>query len=534
MNLYHACMGFLLKPLENLGLTSIILESGDGAVRDCHPIVAADCGDYPEQMLSTCIKTGECPTCPAPQNKMGNPEAVRKPRELTPILEALESITKGPAAFSQACKNVGIKPIQHPFWQFLPFLNIFRSITPDVLHQLYQGNIKHLVAWIQQACGDAEIDARCRRLPPNHNIRLFLKGISNLSRVTGTEHDQMCRFLLGLIVDIRIPNARAGATRQLVRAVRGLLDFLYLARYPVHTTETLDTMEGALQLYHENRQVFIDLGIHNDFNFPKDHFLNHYRELVKFFGTTDNFNTEYTERLHIDLVKEAFRSTNSKDEYPQMTAWLDRRERMQLHVKFIQRHFLQANTISLPPRIPCLIPSRVIKIANHSSVYGVPLEDIKVHYGAIDFNGALARYLIHCHNPGFSRHQVENAVAGFYIPFHKVSIFHRIKFVSQDPFSIDPSANIVVDSIHCEASQSNKHGTYIPGRFDTAIIKIESGGPTRAGVKCMPQKCSNPLFVLILGSRLLCRAGTLCLCPALCCTKAVVPRTRTSCSPCVC
>jgi hypothetical protein len=170
MNLYHACMGFLLKPLESLGLTGILLESGDGAVRDCHPIVSADCGDYPEQTLSTCTKTGECPTCPAPRNEMGNPEAVRKPRELTPILEALESITEGPAAFSQACKNVGIKPIQRPFWQFLPFLNIFRSITPNVLHQLYQGNIKHLVAWIRQACGDAEIDARCRRLPPNHNI----------------------------------------------------------------------------------------------------------------------------------------------------------------------------------------------------------------------------------------------------------------------------------------------------------------------------------------------------------------------------
>jgi len=69
-------MGFLLKPLESLGLTGILLESGDGAVRDCHPIVAADCGDYPEQTLSTCTKTGECPTCPAPRNEMGNPEAV--------------------------------------------------------------------------------------------------------------------------------------------------------------------------------------------------------------------------------------------------------------------------------------------------------------------------------------------------------------------------------------------------------------------------------------------------------------------------
>ena len=342
----------------------------------------------------------------------------------------------------------------------------------------------------------------------------------------------MCRFLLGLIIDIRIANARGGTTGRLVRAVRGLLDFLYLAKYPVHTTETLDAMERALQLYHDNRQVFIDLGIRNDFNFPKDHFLNHYRELIEFFGTTDNFNTEYTECLHIDLVKEAFRSTNSKDEYPQMTAWLDRRERMQLHVKFIQRRFLQANMISPPLRVPCLIPPRELQIAKRPSLYGVSLEDIKVHYGAIDFNGALARYVIHHQNPGFSRHQVENAAAGFYIPFHQVSVFHCIKFLSQDPFSIDPSANIVVDSIHCEASQSNKHGNHIPGRFDTAIMKIESGG-TRAGVKSMPQKSFN-ILLLILGSRPLRRAGTLYLCPAVYCTKVVVSGTRTSGSPCIC
>ncbi|KIL63591.1 hypothetical protein M378DRAFT_12028 [Amanita muscaria Koide BX008] len=43
-------------------------------------------------------------------------------------------------------------------------------------------------------------------MPQNHNIRLFTKGISSLSWVTGQEHDQMCRFLLGLIIDIRLPN----------------------------------------------------------------------------------------------------------------------------------------------------------------------------------------------------------------------------------------------------------------------------------------------------------------------------------------
>ncbi|KAF9533674.1 hypothetical protein CPB83DRAFT_890141 [Crepidotus variabilis] len=468
-NLFHACIGFLLKPLKTLGETGLLMRSGDGAVRDCHPILAAYRGDYPEQTLVTC--TTHCPTCPVPQNELGNPKSVGAACKLELILTALSTITEGPTEFTCSCREAGIKPIQHPFWEHLLFVNIFRSITPDVLHQLYQGykenirNIKHLVNWLKKACGEAKIDARCRRLPPNHNIRLFLKGISHLSCVTGTEHDQICRFILGIIIDIRVPNACRGATACLVRAVRGILDFLYLAKYPVHTMETLNQMEESLKMYHENRQVFINLGIRQDFNFPKYHFSNHYRKLIELFGTTDNFNTEYTERLHINLAKEAFRATNSKDKFPQMTAWLDRREKVMLHDKFILRRFeANSNNVPPPPRIPPLVQPREMKMATSPSVYG-----------------ALSRFVIHSQKPELTKREVEDAAANFQLPFYKVSVFHRIKFVSHDPYSINPSASIVVDSIHCEPARFDRYNNLIPGRFDTAMVNIANGG--RVGVK---------------------------------------------------
>ncbi|KAJ6528697.1 hypothetical protein B0H10DRAFT_2248646 [Mycena sp. CBHHK59/15] len=119
----------------------------------------------------------------------------------------------------------------------LPYANIFRSISSDVLHQLYQGIVKHLISWLKACCGEDEIDARCRRLPPNHNIRLFMSGISNLSRVTGKEHDQISHFLLGIIIDIHLPDNLS--PNRLLAAVRGILDFVYQAQYPMHTSETL-------------------------------------------------------------------------------------------------------------------------------------------------------------------------------------------------------------------------------------------------------------------------------------------------------
>src|SRR6266545_5096774 len=77
------------------------------------------------------------------------------------------------------------KPVIEPFWINLPYSHIFRSIMPDVLHQLYQGVLKHLIGWITTAIGAAEVDARCHRMPPNHNICHFFKGISSLFRISG-------------------------------------------------------------------------------------------------------------------------------------------------------------------------------------------------------------------------------------------------------------------------------------------------------------------------------------------------------------
>lgn len=114
-----------------------------------------------------------------------------------------------PTIFAAACRNAGVKPVYAPFWQHLPFINIYRSITPDILHQLYQGLIKHLVSWLISAFGADEMDARCRRMPPNHNTRIFTKGISTLSRITGQEHRDMCRVLIGIIIDLRLPHGHS-------------------------------------------------------------------------------------------------------------------------------------------------------------------------------------------------------------------------------------------------------------------------------------------------------------------------------------
>ncbi|KAK6969290.1 hypothetical protein R3P38DRAFT_3243615 [Favolaschia claudopus] len=177
-----------------------------------------------------------------------------------------------------------------------------------------------------------------------------MNGISDLNRVTGKEHDQISRFILGIIVDIQLPNN-------------------------LKSSLSLTLLEDALHSFHGNKSIFVDLGVRPDFNLPKLHNSSHTPSCIEYFGTTDNYNTEYTERFHIDLAKD-----------------------------------------------------QGIEAQSHS----IPLQ------------------------------------------FNRVPVYHRLKFVAEDPYTVGGPEDSVIDSIHVQP----RSGKELSGRFDTAIINDGSGGLT--------------------------------------------------------
>ncbi|KAJ3987299.1 hypothetical protein F5890DRAFT_1472384, partial [Lentinula detonsa] len=442
-NLFHACMRNIVRPLEAVGATGLVMASGDGVKRHCHPIFAAYISDYPEQVVVTCCISGNCPRCIIPRQVIGENTDPYPSCQLRLILETLQMANDSASAFIKACRDANVKPVFDPFWAHLPYSNVYTSITPDILHQLYQGVFKHMKNWVIDTYGAHEIDARCRCLPPNHNVRIFTKGISTLQHVSGVEHAQMSSFILGLIAEAPLPGGMSNT--RLVRCLRGLIDFLYLSQYPVHSTHSLNLLSNALHCFHENKAIFIDLGIRSDFRIPKIHFMNHYVDDIQGMGTLDNFNTEYTERLHIDLAKQAYCATNKKDELSQMALWLERKEKVMKHAAHLE--WVKAG--KHPPLRshwvpPGMNPTRTLKMTKHPSVNRVKVTDVIQHYA---------------------------------------------------------------DSIHAQPARKDKHRHSLSGRFDTALVRVsnsESAEPldinrdTRVGqvriVFMLTDKASEHLF----------------------------------------
>lgn len=209
---------------------------------------------------------------------------------------------------------------------------------------------------------------------------------------------------------------------------------------------------------------------------------------------------ESTERLHIDFAKEAYRATNHKDEFSQMTKWLERREKILHHANFVtwrkeqqMKAAQKPTTPSIrwqPPDMACALH---VKMTRHPSrKKAVPLEEIisDLHYGAQFFLPALARFVIQFTSPNLNSQQLEIQAANIQpIYLSAVHVYHRIKFWNPKVYG-----NLTLDSIHVQPTRLSKDGDVLaPARFDTALIRVQNteqipdkDGQCHRGLEGMP------------------------------------------------
>jgi len=143
-SLFHACMADVLGPIISHGKTGVAMMSSNGVWHRCHPIFATFIGNYPEQILVTCTYSGQCPKCTIPPNQLGEYKMFL-PHIQSVMIDIYILANSNIHNFHVECQKADMKPVEHPFWEKLPLTDIFLLVTPDILHQMLQGMVKHLV-----------------------------------------------------------------------------------------------------------------------------------------------------------------------------------------------------------------------------------------------------------------------------------------------------------------------------------------------------------------------------------------------------
>ncbi|KAI1790862.1 hypothetical protein LXA43DRAFT_1095078 [Ganoderma leucocontextum] len=345
--LFHFTMKQLLEPLVEAGTRGVDMVCADGFEHLVFPILACYIADYPEQCLICCNKENRCPTCLVKPTSHGSPveSCYRSSDMLVPLMQ-------NPSANPEQFEEFGVQHIPEPFWLELPHANIFRCITPDLLHQLHKGVFKdHLVKW------------RRSRMP---------KKSTHASCWTGNEFREMEKVFIGILIGLH-------EDPRVLAAARTVLDFIYLAHLPSPTTSTVAELEDTLQHFHQHKQVFIDLDIREHFNIHKLHWMKHYAASIIEFGSCDGVSTEVSERLHIDFAKLGYRASNRKAYLQQMVMWLTRQEKVRWMTGYLQ--WVASETRRAAGLVPSSAP---LATPAHSAP-----EDTRVFKG-VDFEGELA------------------------------------------------------------------------------------------------------------------------------------------------
>ncbi|TCD67036.1 hypothetical protein EIP91_000598 [Steccherinum ochraceum] len=300
-----------------------------------------------------------------------------------------------------------------------------------------------------------------------------MSGISGLTKMSGNEHKDITKQLLGCLV-----NAGPKVPADAIRATRALLDFLYIAQYESHTTESLKFLQEALDEFHKTKNVFLALGarLGDGFKLPKLHALQHYIDSIRLFGTTDNCNTESTERLHIDLAKVLYEQTNHKEYLEQMVALLERNEKMR--ALSIRIQWQQGKTPTPRLRRP---PAKEVPIGIHLAKEPndchMPIANIIDNHGAELFRPALrtfiAAYLKKHIAPGQTATQLQ-------VP-DDVHVWHRVKFGLANLFVVEDK--VTRYTAHCApARKAPRTQKALPGRFDTILVQVDEKSARSAGL----------------------------------------------------
>lgn len=187
----------------------------------------------------------------------------------------------------------------------------------------------------------AELSCSISVVPLFPGLRRFPQG-RGFKQWTGNDSKALMKVFLPAIVGHVPP--------QMVRAIATFIEFCYIVRRSVITTEDLVKLEELLTKFHEEREIFRTEGVRPDgFNLPRQHALNHYRISIRKFGAPNGLCSSITESRHITAIRKPWRRSNRFKALGQMLLTNQRLDKLHAcGVDFQARGMLDGSVWGLP------------------------------------------------------------------------------------------------------------------------------------------------------------------------------------------
>ncbi|KAG2335482.1 hypothetical protein BDR05DRAFT_1031286 [Suillus weaverae] len=240
--------------------------------------------------------------------------------------------------FLREAKKLHLSGVHLPYWRNWRHSNPARFLMPEILHTLHKFFFDHVLKWIKQIMGH-ELDIRFKSHHKCTGVHHFLGGVSHVNQMTGREHRDIQRTIVPMLWGMASPG--------FIRAVRAMIDFIYLTQNPLHTESSIASMNQALKDFHDNKQG----GAKDDFFIPKLELMQSFTCAISHVSSLMQWTADVSERLLITHCKHPFKRTSRQRDFVlQITHILDREET----IRQFDLYTLLSSSLSTPGQDPLI------------------------------------------------------------------------------------------------------------------------------------------------------------------------------------
>ena len=113
----------------------------------------------------------------------------------------------------------------------------------------------------------------------------------------------------------------------MLHVITAFLDFCYLVWHLQIDESVLDQIDDAVNRFHQECHIFIELGIWDNFLLPRQHAIVHYHLMIQLFSAPNGLCSSITESKHIKAVKQPYHHSSQNNplgEMILMNQWNDK------------------------------------------------------------------------------------------------------------------------------------------------------------------------------------------------------------------
>ncbi|KIJ58811.1 hypothetical protein HYDPIDRAFT_33775 [Hydnomerulius pinastri MD-312] len=332
---YHKVLQVIFGSLRHRARSGEAIKCGDDLNRVIYPGIPIESLDGEESCKTTATRAAladhPCPKCLVRHEQLHNIDETFTQRTTQSMMAVYQKAacasTKSEA--ESILQSHGLHGTQNFFWTFRhsdPYL----AASYDALHSDDLGKWgRHL--WVltlqelERLKAKGQLACHMRHVSRWPNLKHF-NDVTTVEYTDGDAHLDILRCILPCIVQLLPVNS------ELVHCIRAYSQYRMMIDLPCLTTDRFARLENYITTYKKCCQR-VSRVLGKNFNFYKQHAINHVIEDIKQKGALNNYSTRPGEGFHQE-VQEAYEQTNCKNTDPQM-ARIDENQEAVAHIRML-------------------------------------------------------------------------------------------------------------------------------------------------------------------------------------------------------